>query len=125
MGLREPPLAFELDGVESSLQEMDGAVVGGDDEVAVGPLGIFVSADQKLQGELFEDVIVGGFKFVIGKRAENGAGCGDVLDEEFVGEVGEQRVHVGSWWYLPFQVRNTNEPIGTHAKHGRCLQRRS
>jgi hypothetical protein len=29
---------------------------------------------------------------VIGERAENGARFGDVLDEEFVGEVGEQRV---------------------------------
>ena len=52
-----------------------------------------MSADQKFQGELFEDVIVGGLEIVIGKRAENGAWCGDVLDEEFVGEVGEQRVH--------------------------------
>ena len=52
---------------------MDGAVVGGDDEVTVRPLRIFVSADQK-----FENEIVSGLKFVIGKRAENGAWFGDV-----------------------------------------------
>jgi hypothetical protein len=74
-----PALHFEADSVEGSLQEMDEAVVGGDDEVAVGPLGVFISADQKFQCELFEDVIVGGLKFVIGKRAENGARFGDVL----------------------------------------------
>jgi hypothetical protein len=34
--------------------------------VAVGPRGIPVSADQKRQGEVFEDVIVGGLKVVIG-----------------------------------------------------------
>ena len=39
---------------------MDGAVVGVDDELAVEPVRIFVSADQKLQGELFEHKIVGG-----------------------------------------------------------------
>jgi hypothetical protein len=65
---------------------MNRAVVGVDDELAVGPVRIFVSADQKLQGELFEHKIVGGFKFVIGKRAEDGAWFGDVLDEEFVAE---------------------------------------
>jgi hypothetical protein len=70
---------------------MDGAVVGVDDELAARPVRIFVSADQKLQGELFEDDIIGGLEIVIGKRAENGAWFGDVLDEEFVGEVGEQR----------------------------------
>jgi hypothetical protein len=62
-----PSLHFELHCVEGSLQEMDGAVVGVDDELAVGPLGIFVSADEKLQCELFEHIVVGGFKFVIGK----------------------------------------------------------
>jgi hypothetical protein len=41
-------------------------VVGVDGEPAIGPLGIFVSADQKLQGELFEDEIIGAFEFVIG-----------------------------------------------------------
>ena len=46
---------------------MNRAVVGVDDEFAIGPLRVFVSADQKLQGELFEDVIVGGLEFVIGK----------------------------------------------------------
>jgi hypothetical protein len=45
---------------------MDLPVVGGDDEVAVGPLGVFVSADEKLQGELFEHGILGGLKFIIG-----------------------------------------------------------
>ena len=45
MGLREPPLHFELDGVEGGLEEMDGAVVGVDDELAARLLGIFVSAD--------------------------------------------------------------------------------
>ena len=45
---------------------MNRAVVGVDDELAVGPVRIFVSADQKLQGEMFEHEIVGGFKFVIG-----------------------------------------------------------
>ena len=32
--------------------------VGGDDEVAVGPLGVFISAEEKFQGELFELVVV-------------------------------------------------------------------
>ncbi len=62
-----PSLHFELDRVEGSLQQMDGAVVGVDDELASRPLGIVVSADQKFQGELFEDVIVCGLKFVIAK----------------------------------------------------------
>jgi hypothetical protein len=48
---------------------MDGAVVGVDDELAVGLVGVFFSADQKFQGEMFEHEIVGGFKFVIGKYA--------------------------------------------------------
>ncbi len=48
------------------MEEMDGAVVGVDDELAVRPLGILVSADQKLQRKLFEHVVVGGFKFIIG-----------------------------------------------------------
>jgi hypothetical protein len=76
---------------------MNGAVVGVDDEFAIRRVRVFMSADQKLQGELFEDVIVGGLEIVIGKRAEDGAWFGDVLDEEFVGEVGEQRVHDGSF----------------------------
>ena len=59
---------------------MDGAVVGGDDEVTVRPLRIFVSADQKFESKKFENEIVSGLKFVIGKRAENGARFGDVLD---------------------------------------------
>jgi hypothetical protein len=64
-------------------------VVGVDDEFAIAPVGVFVSADQKLQGEVFEHEIVGGFKFVIGKWTEDGAWFSDVLDEQFVGEVGE------------------------------------
>ncbi|WP_155121175.1 hypothetical protein [Bryobacter aggregatus] len=98
-------MAFERDGIEDGLHELDVAVVGVDDELAIAPLGIFVSADQEFQGELIEDVIVGGFQFVAGKRAENGAWFGDVLDKEFVSEFREQRIHDGSWWYLPFQVR--------------------
>jgi hypothetical protein len=46
---------------------MDGAVVGVNDELAIGPLGVFVSADQKLQRKQFEDVIVGGLEIVLGK----------------------------------------------------------
>jgi hypothetical protein len=61
-----PSLRFEPDRIKRSLQQMDGAVVGVDDELAVRPLGMFVSADQKRQGEMFEHEIVGGFKFVIG-----------------------------------------------------------
>ena len=60
---------------------MNRAVVGVDDEFAIVPIRIFVSADQKLQGEMFEHEIVGGFKFVIGEWTEDGAGFGDVLDE--------------------------------------------
>ena len=48
-----PSPHFEPHSIEGSLQEMNGAVVGVDDELAVRPLGVFVSADQKLQGELF------------------------------------------------------------------------
>ena len=33
---------------------MDRAVVGSDHQFSIRPLGVFVSADQKLQGELFE-----------------------------------------------------------------------
>jgi len=42
------------------------AVVGVDDELAIGPLGVFVSADEEFERELFEYVIVSGFKIVIG-----------------------------------------------------------
>jgi hypothetical protein len=52
-----PSLHFELHSIEGRLQEMNGAVVGVDDELAIQPVRVFVSADQKLQGELFEDVI--------------------------------------------------------------------
>jgi hypothetical protein len=54
---------------------MNAAVVGVDDELAVGPIRIFVSADQEFQGELFEDVIVGGSMFIIRKRVERAATC--------------------------------------------------
>jgi len=64
---------------------MDGAVVGVDDELAVEPVRVFASADRQFQGELFEHTIVGGLEVVIGKRAEDGAWFGDVLDEELVG----------------------------------------
>lgn len=87
-----PALYFELDGVEGGLQEMNLSPVAIDDELAIKPVRVFGSADQKLQGELFEHKIVGGLEFVIGKWAEDGAWFGYVLDEEFVGEVGEQRV---------------------------------
>lgn len=100
-----PALDFEPHSVEGGLQQMDGAVVGVDDELAIVPIRIFVSADQKFQGEMFEHEIVGGLKFIVGKWTEDGAGFGDVLDEQFVGECGEQRVHVGSFRYLTFQVR--------------------
>ena len=95
------------------MQQIDGTVVGVDDELAVGPVRVLVSADQQFQGELFEDVILGGLEIVIGKRAENGAWFGNVLDEEFVGEVGKQRVHDGSCCYLPFQVRKRNRSTRT------------
>ena len=51
---------FEPHSVERSLKEMDGAVVGVDDELAIVPIRMFVSANQKFQGELFEDVIACG-----------------------------------------------------------------
>jgi hypothetical protein len=89
-------LHFEPHSVEGSLQQMNRAVVGVDDEFAVRPFGVFVSADQKFQGEMFEHEIVGGFEFIVGKWTEDGAAFSDVLDEEFVGEVGEQRFHGGS-----------------------------
>ncbi len=62
------------------------ASVASDDELSIGPLGIFVSADEERQGELFEHGVIKSLKFVIGKRAEDGAWFGDVLDEEFVSE---------------------------------------
>ena len=44
-----PALHFELDSVEGNLQEMDGAVVGVDHQLPIGPLGIFVSADEEFE----------------------------------------------------------------------------
>jgi len=66
---------------------MDVGSVASDHPFYIGPLGIFVSADEERQGELIEDVNVGGLEIVVGKRTENGAWFGDVLDEEFVGEL--------------------------------------
>lgn len=61
-------LHFEPHRIERSLQQMDGAMVGVDDELAIfRPIRVFGSADQKFQSELFEHEIVGGFKFVAGK----------------------------------------------------------
>ncbi len=62
-----PSLHFELHRIERSLKEMDRTWVGSDHQFSVGPLGIFVSADQKFQGEPLEHGVVGGVKFVIGK----------------------------------------------------------
>jgi hypothetical protein len=76
-----PSLEFEADSVKRSLEEMDGAVVCVDDELAIGPLGVLVSADQKFQGKLFEHVIVGGLEFAIGQRSEDGARFADIGDE--------------------------------------------
>ncbi len=57
-----PSLAFELDRIKRSLEEMNAARVASDHEFAIGPLGIFVSADEDGQGELFHQVIVGGLE---------------------------------------------------------------
>ena len=84
-----PPLDFELDGVERGLYQVDVGPAASDHEFAIGPVGIFVSADQEGQGELFQHVIVCGLEIVIGKRGEDGAWFGDVLDEEFVSNVCE------------------------------------
>jgi len=68
---------------------MDVAVVGVDDQLPIGPLRIFMSADQKFESEPFENKSVSGLEIVIVQRAEDSAGFGDVLDEKFVGELGE------------------------------------
>ena len=60
-------MAFEPHRIKRSLQEMDVASVAGDHQLAIMPIRIFMSADQEFQGELFEDVIVGGVKIVIGQ----------------------------------------------------------
>ena len=101
-------------------------MVGVDDEFAVGPIRVFVSADQKFQGEMFEHEIVGGLKFVIGKWTEDGAGFGDVGDEKFVGELGEQRFHGGSLQGVNvFTILGTQKKIDhrDHAKHDGAKQR--
>jgi hypothetical protein len=46
---------------------MNRAVVGVDDELATRPVRVLVSADQKFQGELFENKIVGGLEFIVAK----------------------------------------------------------
>jgi hypothetical protein len=61
-----PSLHFELDGIKRSLQEMNGAEVGGDDELAAVPIGVCMSADQEFQGKRFDHKIVCGFKFIMG-----------------------------------------------------------
>jgi hypothetical protein len=40
-----PSFHFELDSIEGRLQEMDVAPIASDDELAIGPRGVFVSAD--------------------------------------------------------------------------------
>jgi hypothetical protein len=82
-------LNFEPHSVEGRLQEMNLAPVASDHELAARPVRVLMSADQEFQGELFEDVIVGGLEIAIGKWTEDGTRFGDVLDEEFVGEIGE------------------------------------
>ena len=57
---------------------MDGAVVGGDDEVAIGPLRIFVSADQEFEGEPFENEIVSGTATPTVTTATNYTGTGAI-----------------------------------------------
>ena len=47
------------------MQEMDVGSVASDHQFAIGPLRIFVSADEESQGALIEDMIVGGFEFVV------------------------------------------------------------
>ena len=42
------------------MQEMDGAVFGVDHKLPIGPLGIFVSADEEFESEPFENEIVSG-----------------------------------------------------------------
>jgi hypothetical protein len=57
-------------------------------------------------------VIVSGLEIVTGKRAENGAWFGDVLEEKFIGEVGEQRVHDGSFGGLKiFTIPGTQKMV--------------
>ena len=62
-----PALHFQLRRIERSLQEMDVAVVGLHHQLAIGPLGMFVSADQQFQSDLLEDGVVQNFKLVSGK----------------------------------------------------------
>ncbi len=65
---------------------------------------------------MLENEIIGGFQFVIGKWTENGAGFGDVLDEQFVGEIGEQRFHGGSLQGVNvFNILGTQKMFGLEA----------
>ena len=52
---------------------MNGAVVGVDQQLPIGPVGIFMSADEKFEGESFENEIVSGLQIVIVQKAEDGA----------------------------------------------------
>lgn len=64
-----PSLDFELHGVEGGLGKMDVGVVGVDHQFAIRPLGIFVSADEEGQGELFEHGVIKSLKPNPPKRA--------------------------------------------------------
>jgi hypothetical protein len=79
---------------------MDAASVASDHQFAIGPLGILVSADQKFQGELFENGVVDDLEFNFGKGTENSAWFSNIFHEKFVGEVGEQRVDHDVWFYV-------------------------
>jgi hypothetical protein len=71
------------------LQKIDAAPVASDHQLAIGPLGILVSAGQKFDGKLFEHGVIEMLQVLIGKCAWDGAWFGDVLDEKFFSEVGE------------------------------------
>jgi hypothetical protein len=53
---------------------MNEAVVGVDDELSIEPVGVFVSADQKFECEMFEDKIVCGFNFIVGSGPSTALG---------------------------------------------------
>ena len=50
------------------MEEMDVASVASDHQFSIGPLGIFVSADEERQGELFENGVVHNVKFIVSTR---------------------------------------------------------
>lgn len=78
-------LAFELDGVEGGLEEMDVAEVGVDHQHPVAPRRILIGTDQEGQGELIHHKIARSLKFVIIQSVEGGAWFGDVLGCGFSG----------------------------------------